>query len=399
MDPASAGVVEAEHEKVTISSRRVVRLPDADAVLATLRAVASPATAPFHEHRVLGAIRRELEARDLPVHADRYGQLFTRRHQGTPHRALVLVAHTDHPAFDIVSARGHEGRARVRGGLDVRCFASPVPLVVHHDDGREPFAGILDDFVVDLQLPNSSPGHARIRAERALEAGMWAVMDIPSLDRRGDELAMRAADDQALCALSILTLEALAAESAAFDVHAVFTRAEEPGLFGARLIAAEGGIPADAYVVSLEASRALPHAPAGRGVVIRVGDYHNTFSNEAERYLRVAQERLYMRGIGTQRALLTGGTCEASAFVRLGWTATGVALPNTNYHNAGPDDRFVPEVVRLSDLMSGIALLAESATAAGADESESWWPTADRVPDDVAALMRETARSSDTEDR
>ncbi|MDP9266232.1 MAG: hypothetical protein M3O91_08990 [Chloroflexota bacterium] len=374
------------------------RLPDVDAVLATLRAVASPPTAPFHEGRVLNAIRRELEARGLAVHADRYGQLFARRHQGASRRALVLVAHTDHPAFDVVSARGTEGRVRVRGGLEPRCFASRVPVVVHHDDGRAPFAAVLDDFVFDLELTNSSPGHTRIRAERPLEAGMWAVMDIPSLERRADELAMRAADDLALCALSILTLEALAAERAAFDVHAVFTRAEEPGLFGARLIAAEGGIPADAYVVSLEASRALQHAPAGRGIVIRVGDFHNTFSNQAERYLRVAQERLFLRGIPTQRALLTGGTCEASAFVRLGWTATGVALPNTNYHNAGPEDRFVPEVVRLSDLMSGIALLVEATTAAGADESETWWPTAERVPDDIAALMRDTAPASDTED-
>ena len=391
MDPASAGVVKAQHEKVTISSRPVTRLPDLDTVLATLRGVASPPTAPFHETRVLAAIRGQLEARGLEVRTDRYGQLFARRHQGDPRRALVLVAHTDHPAFDVVSARGREGRTRVRGGLDPRCFAMPVRVVVHHDDGREPFAAVLDDFVFDLDLVNSSPGHTRIRAERPLEPDMWAVMDLPSLEHRGDELAMRAADDLALCALSILTLEALAEETAAFDVHAVFTRAEEPGLYGARLIADEGGIPADAFVVSLEASRALPHAPAGRGAVVRVGDFHNTFSNEAERYLRVAQERLYLRGITTQRALLTGGTCEASAFVRLGWTATGVALPNTNYHNAGAEDRFVAEVVRLSDLLSGVALLTEAATAAGADESESWWPTAERVPDEIAALLRNSA--------
>ncbi|MFN2521410.1 MAG: hypothetical protein ABR525_10240 [Candidatus Limnocylindria bacterium] len=376
----------------------MARLPDADAVLATLRAVGSPPTAPFHEARTLAAIRRELEARGLPVRADRYGQLFARRHQGDPRRALVLVAHTDHPAFEVVSAQGHAGRARVRGGLDPRCFASPVPVVVHHDDGREPFPAVLDDFTFDLDLVNSSPGHTRIRADRPLERGMWAVMDIPSLEVRGDDLAMRAADDLALCAVAVLTLDALATESAAFDVHAVFTRAEEPGLYGARLIAAEGSIPAEAFVVSLEASRALPHAPAGRGAVVRVGDFHNTFSNEAERYLRVAQERLYLRGIATQRALLTGGTCEASAFVRLGWTATGVALPNTNYHNAGAEDRFVPEVVRLSDLMSGIALLAEAATAAGADESESWWPTAEQVPAEIADLMRGTARAINDED-
>src|SRR5207302_956392 len=79
----------------------------------------------------------------------------------------------------------------------------------------------------------------------------------------------------------------------------------------------------DAFVVSVEASRALPSAEAGKGVGVRAGDLHNTFSNEAERYLRVARERLADAGMPVQRALLVGGTCEASAFVRLGWTATG----------------------------------------------------------------------------
>src|SRR5207237_519185 len=87
----------------------------------------------------------------------------------------------------------------------------------------------------------------------------------------------------------------------------------------------------------------LPAADVAGGA----GDLHNTFSNEAERYLRVARERLAERGIPSQRALLVGGTCEASSFVRLGWIATGIALPNVNYHNAAPDGGFAPEIVRL----------------------------------------------------
>jgi len=200
---------------------------------------------------------------------------------------------------------------------------------------------------------------------------------------------MRAADDLAGCALAVLALASLRDGSAPVDVQAVFTRAEETGLFGARLIAEDGGLDRDVYVVSIEASRALPHAPAGAGIVVRAGDLHNTFSNEAERYLRVARERLTTAGVQTQRALLTGGTCEASAFVRLGWTATAVALPNVNYHNA-PDgeDRFAPEIIRLSDVLSGVALLAEAALAAGEDAGESWWPSARRVPERTRERLR-----------
>jgi putative aminopeptidase FrvX len=172
-------------------------------------------------------------------------------------------------------------------------------------------------------------------------------------------------------------------------VRAVFTRAEETGLYGARLIAEEGLIPHDTIAVSLEASRALPHVPPGRGVVVRPGDLYNTFSNDAERYLRVARERLAAAGIATQRALLTGGTCESSAFVRLGWTTTAIAIPNVNYHNQPEGgDRFAPEIVRVSDIRGAVALLVEAAVAAGGDEDESWWPDVRKVPDEIRSLLR-----------
>ena len=59
----------------------------------------------------------------------------------------------------------------------------------------------------------------------------------------------------------------------------------------------------------------------------------------------VTGERLSEAGIPTQRALLTGGTCESSAFVRMGWTTTAIALPNVNYHNQSEETaHFVCEI-------------------------------------------------------
>src|SRR5439155_1238989 len=83
-------------------------------------------------------------------------------------------------------------------------------------------------------------------------------------DVAGDEIRMRAADDLAGCALIVAALRTLREERAPHDVHAIFTRAEETGLYGARLAAEDGLLPRDAYVVSVEASRALPGAEAGR---------------------------------------------------------------------------------------------------------------------------------------
>ena len=368
----------------------MLRLPAEHDVLATLERVASPPTTPYHEWRALDAIAAELKRLGLTPRRDAYGQLSVHVTRGAPKRALAFVAHTDHPGFELVTVSGTHGRARFRGGIDPEYFRASFPVIIHRDGVAEGHRGTGVDYVHDPVLPDWSAGYCEIRAAQPLAIGDWAVLDVPAFERRGNELHLRSADDLAGCALILSTLEALADETRPFSVHAVFTRAEEPGLFGARLVAEDGGIPRDTYVVSVEASNSR-HAPAGAGIVVRVGDYHNTFSNEAERYLRVAQERLAERGIPTQRRLLPGGTCEASAFVRLGWIATGIALPNTGYHNAGADGTLVAEMIRVEDLLSGIALSAEAAVAAGADDAESWWPDVAVVPEEIRERLSRSA--------
>jgi putative aminopeptidase FrvX len=194
---------------------------------------------------------------------------------------------------------------------------------------------------------------------------------------------MGAADDLAGCAVIALALRELAVGSLPVDVTGIFTRAEETGLYGARLIVEDGAIPRDALVVSVEASRELPHVRSGNGVVVRAGDLHNTFTNDAERFVRAAAERLGGDAVRTQRALLDGGTCEGSTFVVSGWATTAIALPNVNYHNRGPDDRFAAEIVHLGDVRSAVALLVETVRAVAEDARESWWAKVGPVPDDV----------------
>lgn len=352
-----------------------------------LRRIASPPTAPYHEWGVLDAIRRELEQGGIPTTSDPFGQLHARVSAATAKRSIVYAAHTDHPAFEVIEASGKTGKARVLGGFRQRVFPPDVAVIVHDDLGEASFGAILSEPVADIAPLHNSTTVCRIRADKPLAVGQFAVLDLPSADVDGDEIRMRAADDLAGCALIVCVILALRDEREPHDVRAIFTRAEETGLYGARLAAEDELLPRDAYVVSVEASLALPGAEAGRGIVVRAGDLHNTFSNEAERYFRVARERLAERGIATQRALLVGGTCEASAFVRLGWTATGIALPNVNYHNAAPDGGFAPEIIRLGDLLSGISLGVEAALAAGNDAEESWWPDVRVTPVVVRELL------------
>jgi putative aminopeptidase FrvX len=371
------------------------RLPDADAVLATAREIVSAPTAPYHEARALAAIAREIEKDGLEVRLDEYGQLHARLRRGSA-RPVVILAHTDHPAFEVVTAHGREGSARVLGGFRGGVLDVPAAVQVYDDHGGGPFPATIDRFVPDADLVHNSAGRVRIRSAAALAPGQWAVLDLPGLEVHGDELRMRAADDLAGCALIVLALREAARASFAVDVTGLFTRAEETGLYGARLVAEDGAIPRDAVVISVEASRALPHVPSGRGIVLRVGDLHNTFTNDAERFLRAGGERLVRDGIAVQRALLDGGTCESSTFVVNGWSTTAIALPNVNYHNRGPDDRFAPEIVRLGDIQSGVALLVEGLRAVAEDLRETWWASAGPVPGVVKAILRGERRSPGT---
>ena len=367
----------------------MARLPDIDRTLATVERIASTPTAPYHEARVMRAIAQELSSLGVTTETDAYGQQHARAHRGNPARPMALLAHTDHPAFEVIEARGNEGRARVLGGFYERLMRREMRVLVCDDTDAPAFPATLDGYVQQIDLAHNSLGVLRIHADRPLAVGQWAVPDLPGFEARDDELHLRAADDLALVAVVVLTLAALRDDPRPHDVHAVFTRAEETGLYGARLVAEDGLLPREAVVVSLEASRALATAVPGKGPVIRPGDLYHTVSNDGERYLRVARERLADAKIPTQRALLTGGTCESSAFVRMGWTTTAIALPNVNYHNMTDEhDRFVPEVVRLSDLRAAVALLVEAACAAGSDDDESWWPDVRTVTPDIRALMR-----------
>ncbi len=372
----------------------MARLPDADAVLATVRSIGSAPTAPYHEWRALAAIRSVLTRDGIVLRTDDHGQLLASVRRGEARRPVAFVAHTDHPAFEIVSAHGREGIARVLGGFRGRVLESPANVLVHSDDARatEVIRGRIDRFVPDLDPVHNSPGRVRIVADASLRAGQWATLDLPACDVDGDELRMVAADDLAGCAIVAHALLELADADVPADVTGVFTRAEETGLYGARILAEDATLSRDTLVVSVEASRALPHAAPGEGIVVRVGDLHNTFSNAGERYLRAAAERLARDGIPTQRALLDGGTCEASTFVVHGWDTTAIALPNVNYHDRGPDDRFAPEIVRLSDVRSGIALLVEAVRAVADDAREAWWTSAGPVP----AQVRDGLRSDPT---
>ena len=184
---------------------------------------------------------------------------------------------------------------------------------------------------------------------------MWAVLDLPAFAREGDEPAS-AADDLAGCALAVETLAALRFR----DARARRPRALQPGRGDRpfwRAARGRGRLDPARGVRRLDRGEPEPpHVRAGDGAVVRTGDLMNTFSNEAERALRVAQERLALTDPDAARAPhrrhLRGARRSCA------WAGSPpIALPNVNYHNAGAADRFLPEIVRLSDVRSAVAPL------------------------------------------
>jgi len=348
-----------------------------DDAMQVLRDILSQPTAPFHEERVAARIAAYLRAWGIPFGVDAWGNLIAHYQCGGPTRPLLLMAHMDHPGFEIVALAGPDGEpctARLLGGVARQCFerAGPVAARIYPGGDDRASDGIAARITGHAPPGDGSPGlmlsftlddPARAGLVRPGDFGVW---DLPDMELRDGSIHARAIDDLAGCAAILLTMRAMAREQRETDVYGVFTRAEEVGLVGAYAALRGGTLPRGGYIVSLEASKALPGAVQGEGPVIRVGDRASTFCDEAEGLLRAATVRLGSPEDGgapipAQRQLMSGGQCEATAAVRQDYATTGLAFPLGNYHNVGDGFALRPEHIRQDDFLGGVALLQEAA--------------------------------------
>jgi endoglucanase len=318
----------------------------ADQLGEILARLAAQPSASFYELGAARAARTWLEARGVAVEADRYGNLLASAGGGTG-APLVVVAHLDHPAAHLAG----RGTARLAGGVAASALAGRVAVRARGRSGEQ--HGALVDFDARtrrFRYEGASPGRDG-----------YAVWDLPDLVREADRWTLRAADDLAGVTAILWLLGEARRRRGSRPVIGALTRAEEIGLVGATLLAESGRIPRDALVISLEASRELPGARIGGGPVVRVGDRTSTFSPGAEALLSAAAARLARRqpAFRHQRQLMSGGTCEATAFTLFGYETGALAIPLGNYHNVDPDGRLAAEYVSPHDLANLARLLRE----------------------------------------
>ena len=374
-----------------------------------LRELAERPAVSFQEGPVATRIQNSLEGMGLAVAHDRYGNLIV-RHSGQSrnredHPPIAFVAHMDHPGFEVVEDRGETVIARALGGVPQACFSGAVAVQIILPDGTRLSAETAGTYggegerMVSLRL-NASTLRSPEKS-RPLELPSAAVLDVPDFQLDGELIHMRAADDLAGCAAILAALKVLVSDEEVGEVYGVFTRAEEVGLIGARLLAEEGILPADTLVVSLEASKSLPGAAIGGGPVIRVGDASFTFDAEAEGVLLKARDELAERdpdppahsaqAFSTQRQLMSGGTCEASAFRYHGYRTTGIAFPLGNYHNATPDGEVGAEYIHIDDFLGGVDLIVQAARCVARRREAGPWRRMREVPEEYRTRLAETA--------
>jgi putative aminopeptidase FrvX len=315
--------------------------------------------APYHEHAVRTEVEKICTEHGLPFERDVSGNVLVRWQTSRKSRPLALAAHLDHPGFAIpnfksqTSKTGQRSQAQFLGGVPNNYFRRGTRLRLM--PGGEPASlgkriGKQKEFELRVdRSPKSLP-----------EFAVWELEDFAV--RRG-RIHGRACDDLIGVASILATLIELKRTRARVNVIGMISRAEEIGFLGALAVAAGKKVPKRSLVISLETSRELPGAVMGNGVILRVGDRTSIFDSEATRFLsEVANARMIANSkFRFQRALMNGGTCEATAYQEFGFQTAAVCVALGNYHNCGPANKIRAEYVSVADALGMVNLLVSAA--------------------------------------
>jgi len=315
------------------------------------------AAAPYFEHAVSIEVQKICDEHGLDFEPDQFGNILVYLQTDSSLRPLAFAAHMDHPGFRLIR-RIAPGRwlAQFRGGVPdsylapdtkVRLMPGSIPARIAGNPGA--------DRKIELRTPSS-------RASKGnTDEPTFAVWDLPAFQSKSGRIYGRACDDLIGVASALATIIDLKRTKAAVNVLGLISRAEEVGFHGALALAASQEIQRETIVLSLETSKELPPLKMGKGVIIRVGDRTSIFDSRVTRYLVEVAGQSLKQGIAFQRGLMSGGTCEATAFQEFGYTSSGVCVALGNYHNCGPRNKIRAEYVSIADALSMVTLLTHAA--------------------------------------
>ena len=324
-----------------------------------LKEICSIPTAPFAEQYVVNYVERFVAARPrLKLTRDRHGNLLIELPPKS--RAVarqprwIFAAHMDHPGF--VADRMLDARtltAHFRGWVNID-YVKGTKVRFFNPDGSE-HAGVVTEATSSTHDRLTVPDRVvvRLRAGGAVESGSPGMFDQGAGRTKGRKFYSRGIDDQGGVAAALAMLDALHKNPPAIPVGVLLTRAEEDGFVGAVAAVLEPKLLKKTdRLIAIECSAMQPYAPQGEGVIIRVGDKTSIFNSALTYFLTQQAAALAKRDktFRSQRALMPGGTCEATVYDAYGYTAAAVCIALGNYHNMDrAKKRTGPEYIDVGD--------------------------------------------------
>jgi endoglucanase len=333
--------------------------------------------APFHEHAVRDEVEKICKENQLDFKRDEFGNIIMRLATAPKNRPIVLAAHLDHPGFEIVKRLSpSKYLARFLGGVPDSYFRAGTPIRLM--PAREPARlGRRTAKTKEFELTSRQP------SETTPQFAVWELEDFAV---RNGRIHGRACDDLGGVAAILAALIELKRQRARVNAIGVIARAEEIGFLGALAVAAGKKLPKNSLVISLETSRELPGVKMGQGVILRVGDRTSIFDSEGMRFLGEVAAELKSKNkkFQFQRALMSGGTCEATAYQEFGFQTAAVCVALGNYHNCAENNRIAAEFVNVNDALGMVELLTTVAK-----QMPRYAALIGKLPKRLNALLRE----------
>jgi putative aminopeptidase FrvX len=300
-----------------------------------LRSLCSIPTAPFAESRVAEYISNfAAKRKNISLSKDRFGNLLIELKSHTHLPRWVFTAHMDHPGF--VARKMLDSKtllADFRGWVKVDYIRNAK--LKFFDKNRE-IHGIVTKTTVEDYDQRAVPHEVLVRVKSPVSPNSPGMFDQGEGRYKNGKFYSRVCDDLAGAAACLEMIDRLSRKPPESPIAVLFTRAEEEGFIGCIAACRDGTLLRKSdRVIAIECSSEQPAAPQGQGVIIRVGDKTSIFNSALTYFLTQQAENLKKRDkkFAHQRALMPGGTCEATVYDIYGYTAASLCVALGNYHN------------------------------------------------------------------
>lgn len=328
-----------------------------------LTALCSTPTAPFVEDRVVRFVERFVSARPkLKLRRDEHGNLLIDLPAKSRGPRWVFAAHMDHPGF--VARRMRDDKtllADFRGSVRTDYLRGSR---VRFFDGEREITGTVIQATGDKERPEYA-AEAILRVRDRVPANALGMFDQGEGRTQGNRFSCRCIDDLGGAAAALAMIDELLARPARVPVAVLLTRAEEVGFIGAIAASVKPRLLKKTdRLIAIECSAMQPYAPQGEGAIIRVGDRTSVFNSDLTYFLTHQAEELSKKdkGFRHQRALMPGGTCEATVYDIYGFIAASICVPLGNYHNMDARRKKIgPEYIDLRDWKNMVKLFVQLA--------------------------------------